>query len=136
MKLLARYSWILILLIGLLFLYYAYDNIVTIPNLERFDPDRGWGWLTRDAEVVEYIQFQFRFMGLWVLLSGLMVTTIAATGFRKRQTWAWYSLLFIPVHLLAFAWLAPWTAAVIALPLVLFFLRLLAPYREFFPRKG
>ena len=34
----AKYSWLLLFLVGLGFLYYAYYNIVTIPALDPADP--------------------------------------------------------------------------------------------------
>jgi len=136
MKKLRENSWVLIFLVGLFMLYYAYYNMVSIPNLNPADPDRGWAWLSSDPEVIEYIKFIFRFLGIWVLLSGITTCVIAATGYRKSEKWAWYSLLYVPFHFLLFAILTPWTA-VLMIPLILItILGLAIPYREFFPIDG
>lgn len=37
-----KFGWIFFIIIGLAFLYFAYDNLFVIPALEVHDPDRGW----------------------------------------------------------------------------------------------
>lgn len=92
-------AWISLLLVGLSLAYYAYDNLITMPALDPSDPDRGWNWLTTDPEVIAYIKSWFRTFGFWVLAVAVFVTVISATGFRKGERWAWYSLLYLPVHI-------------------------------------
>jgi hypothetical protein len=52
MQQLSRYAWVLLLMVGLSFVYYAYDNVIVIPSLSPTDPDRGWAWLTTDPQGV------------------------------------------------------------------------------------
>lgn len=96
---LAQRSWVLLFLVGLSISYYSYDNMVVIPALDPADPDRGWVWLTTDKEVIDYIKFWFRTFGFWVLAVAVFVIVISITGFRQGQRWAWYSLLYLPVHI-------------------------------------
>jgi hypothetical protein len=129
----AQYSWVLLFLVGLLIAYFAYDYLVVIPGLDPADPNRGWRWLTTDPEVIEYIKFWFRNFGFWVLAVAFFVTIIAATGFRKGERWAWYALLYLPVHILIHMFIWPWTIPILLLLLIITVAGLLLPFRRFFP---
>ena len=63
MRCIASYSWVLQFAIGLALLYYAFYNIVVIPEIDPADPERGWLWLTSDPQVIEYVKFWFRNFG-------------------------------------------------------------------------
>jgi hypothetical protein len=64
-KHLSKYAWVLLMMVGLSFVYYAYDNIIVIPALSPTDPERGWAWLTTDPEVIDYIKYWFRIFGIF-----------------------------------------------------------------------
>jgi hypothetical protein len=134
MSSITRYSWVLLFAIGLVLLYYAYDNIVVIPAIDPADPERGWDWLTADPQVIEYIKFWFRIYGIWVLAVAVFVLVISATGYRLGQRWAWFSLLYLPVHIAIHMFIWPWTIPILAVLLVLTLLGLFLPLRIFFPR--
>lgn len=134
MKFLQRYAWILLFAVGLALLFYAYDNIIVIPALSPNDPDRGWEWLTRDPEVIDYIKFWFRLFGFWVLAVTVQVLVISATGYRKGQKWAFYSLLYLPVHVVIHMFIWPWLAPILAIILLMIIAGLVLPFRQFFPK--
>jgi hypothetical protein len=134
MKLLQRYAWIFLFAVGLALLYYAYDNIIAIPALSPNDPERGWEWLTRDPEVIDYIKFWFRLFGFWVLAVAVQVLVISATGYRKGQKWAFYSMLYLPVHVVIHMFIWPWLAPIMAIILLMIIAGLVLPFRQFFPK--
>lgn len=131
MKKIADYSWVFMLLAGILILIYAYDNIVTIPNLDPNDSERGWEWLTTDEDVVEYIKFIFRFLGLWILFSGITTIAISLTGYRTMQQWAWWSLLYLPLHLILLTSFTPWILPIMAPVITIVLIGLIAPAKKF-----
>ncbi len=130
-----RYMWILFLLIGIGLLFFAYDNIIVIPELDPVDPDRGWQWLSSDPEVIEYIKFWFRNFGFWVLAVSIFVIVIAITGYRNGERWAWFSMLYLPVHIGIHAFLWPWLTPAILVVVLIAIIGLVVPYRLFFPRQ-
>jgi hypothetical protein len=134
MEALARRAWLLLLLVGLGIAYFSYDNLVVIPALDPADPERGWAWLTSDPEVIEYIKFWFRNFGLWVLAVAVFVIVISVTGYRQGERWAWFSLLYLPVHIVIHMLIWPWTMPVLSVMLLLTLAGLLLPVRTFFPR--
>ncbi len=134
MNSIAKYSWLILFTIGLALLYYAYVNIVVIPALDPADPDRGWAWLTSDPQVIEYIKFWFRNFGIWVLAVAVFVLVISATGYRNGQRWAWYSLLYLPVHIAIHMVIWPWTIPILAVLMIMTLIGLFMPLRMFFPR--
>lgn len=130
---LAQRSWVLLFLVGLSISYYSYDNMVVIPALDPADPDRGWVWLTTDKEVIDYIKFWFRTFGFWVLAVAVFVIVISITGFRQGQRWAWYSLLYLPVHIGIHMVIWPWTIPILSVLMMMTLIGLLLPVRTFFP---
>lgn len=129
-----KYSWILLFLVGVGLALYSFDNIIIIPALDPADPDRGWAWLSSDPEVIGYIKFWFRTFGFWVLAVSIFVMVIAVTGFRKGDRWAWYSMLYLPIHIGIHAVLWPWLAPVIVGIALITIVGLVAPFWIFFPR--
>jgi hypothetical protein len=134
MKLLQRYAWLFLFAVGLALLFYAYDNIIVIPALSPNDPDRGWEWLTRDPEIIDYIKFWFRIFGFWVLAVAVQVLVISATGYRKGQKWAFYSMLYLPVHVVIHMFIWPWLAPILAVTFLMIIAGLVLPFRQFFPK--
>lgn len=135
MKAISQKSWILLFLVGLGIAYYAYDNLVVIPALDPADPDRGWAWLTTDPEVIAYIKFLFRNFGIWVLAVAVFVIVISATGFRRGERWAWFSLLYLPVHIGIHMVIWPWTIPILLVLMIMTLAGLLLPFRTFFPKR-
>ena len=134
MKNIGRYAWLLLFTVGLGFAGYAYYNLVTIPALDPADPDRGWAWLTSDPDVIDYIKWWFRTLGFWVLAVAIFVMVISSTGYRKGQKWAWYSLLYLPVHVGIHMTIWPWAIPILLGILLIVLAGLALPYRRFFPR--
>jgi hypothetical protein len=135
MRAISKHAWVVLFVVGLGLLFYAYDNIVVIPSIDPDDPERGWGWLTSDPEVIEYIKFWFRNFGIWVLAVGVFVTVISATGFRLNERWAWFSLLYLPVHIGIHMVIWPWTFPILVVFLILTVIGLVLPIRTFFPHQ-
>jgi hypothetical protein len=133
LRTISKFSWVLIFIVGLGIAYFAYDNLIVIPALPGDHPDRGWLWLTSDPEVIEYIQTWFRNFGIWVLAVAIFVIVISVTGFRQGQRWAWYSLLYLPVHISIHMFIWPWTIPVLSVLMLLTLAGLFLPLRIFFP---
>lgn len=115
-----RVGWTIIFAVGLLFLYFAYDNFFVIPALGVHDPDRGWAWLTTDPEIIDYIKFYFRIFGLRVLAFGMLTIITAATGLRQGNRQAWGILFIVPMliglHVIVWPWMAPLLIGAILIP--------------------
>lgn len=107
-------AWLVFIPIGLLILYYAYDNLFAIPALEPADPARGWDWLTTDPAVIDYSKFYFRNLGLRALSIGLLTLITAAAGLRQASRHAWWILWIVPALFLVHLFFWPW----LALPLI------------------
>jgi hypothetical protein len=57
----------------------------------------GYSWqeLTSTAPMTaEFMSLLFRVYGAYNVAFGLLATAIAATAFRRGETWAWWALLF------------------------------------------
>ncbi len=134
MSWLRKNAWVLFFIIGLALLGFAVDNIVFIPRLNGDDPNRGWAWLTTDEEVLDYIKFWFRNFGLWVLAVAVFVLMISATGFRKGEKWAYFTLLYLPVHIIIHLLIFPWLAPPLLVILLVTIAGLALPFRQFFPK--
>ena len=116
---LRKHSWIVFVVIGVLFFFFALYNLFYIPALDPADPDEGWLWLTSDPDVIDYIKFSFRVQGVWQIPLALFVVFTAISGLRRGQRWAWYSFWYIPIHFLALGVLMPWIIPVLAPLLIL-----------------
>lgn len=135
MKQVTRHAWVLLFLVGVCLAVFAFDYLVVIPAIDPADPDRGWAWLSSDQEVIAYIKFWFRIFGFWVLAVAIFVMAIAGTGYRQFNRWAWYCLLYVPLHILIHMFLWPWTIPILAILFALALAGLLIPFRGFFPRR-
>jgi len=135
MNQISKYAWMLLLIAGIGMAIFAYDNLVVIPTLDPADPDRGWAWLTSDPEVIEYIKFWFRNFGFWVLAVSVFVMVTSVTGYRQGDRWAWFALLYLPIHIAIHMVIWPWTIPILAVLLLLVLAGLFLPYRRFFPHE-
>lgn len=136
MREISRYAWLLLFIVGAGTAFFAYHNVMVIPALDPADPDQGWAWLTTDADVVEYIKFWFRNFGLWVFAVAVFIMVISATGYRLAERWAWYSLLYLPIHIGIHMVIWPWTIPILSVFMGLALAGLILPFRRFFPRPG
>ena len=67
-----------------------------------------WDWLTRDAEVLDYLSFVWQLVSLFELALSVVMMLVAATGYRQGARWAWYLLwLWLPI-LVGQMILMPW----------------------------
>lgn len=105
-----KIGWIFFILVGLAFLYFAYDNLFVIPALEVDDPNRDWVWLTTEPEIIDYIKFYFRLFGIRVLAFGMLTSITAATGLREGSRRAWGILFIVPILIGVHLFIWPWTA--------------------------
>jgi hypothetical protein len=108
-----KFGWIFFFIIGLAFLYFAYDNIFVIPTLDVYDPDRGWAWLTTDPEIIDYFKFHFRLFGVWILAFGMLILLTAMTGLRAGSRRAWGILFIVPILVGVHFFIWPWTAPIL-----------------------
>lgn len=85
----------------------------------------------------DYIGSISRQLGNFMLISGILMATIAAIPFRRGERWAWYSMWTAPL-LLAIQFInsnfgSGWWADLGLIPVTV--AGLLLPYRRFFPTK-
>ena len=107
-------GWMVFIPVGLVILFYAYDNLFVIPALDPNDPERGWKWLTTDPDTIDYIKFYFRNLGLRVLSIGLLTLGTAWFGLRRGSRSAWRILWIVPALFLAHLYFWPWLAPALA----------------------
>jgi hypothetical protein len=103
----------------------------------------GTPWATLNAlfpSVENVASVAVRLAGVSGLLASMLVMTVAVTGYRRGERWAWYATWSLPFYcsleiatLAGYRALTPtvavWEAALLSLAL----LALVAPYRWFFP---
>jgi hypothetical protein len=89
-------DWIVFAGIGVLLTYWGIHQLFIIP---AFGPDH-WAWLTSDLETIDYFKFWFRIQGVWTASNGIFITLIASTGFKSGERWAWWILVYVPIHVL------------------------------------
>jgi hypothetical protein len=105
-------SWLIFLGLGLLIVAFSLYSLLFLPaNVNSGDQ---LNWLTSDAEVLEFVGWNFRIQGAWQLAFGAMVIITAVTGLRRREQWAWYALWSVPLMLVLVTvfmiWIIPFTA--------------------------
>jgi hypothetical protein len=98
-----RYFWIFFIIVGLLHFLPAINSFCILCR----EPGH-WDWLTRDAEVLDYLSFVWQLVSLFQAGLSLVMMVVAAMGYRRGEKWAWLLLwLWLPV-LVGEAILAPW----------------------------
>lgn len=105
-----NYTWIVFLVIGLLILIQALNDLIYVPY---FESASHWAWLTADPEAISYFRYIKRLEGLWTLGVALLVLATTA-GFRQNDRPAWLALWCVPVVLLLPAIPAPWLLPILA----------------------
>ena len=127
------FGWVILFAIGLLLLYFAYDNFFIIPALDVHDPDRGWDWLTTDPEIIDYIKFYFRVYGIRVFGFGMLTILTTVTGLRNGYRSAWIVLWTVPVLVIIHFFIWSWTAPILAGVLIIAGLGLWLSYPKIKP---
>jgi hypothetical protein len=98
-----RFFWIFFIILGLLHFVPAINSLCVLCR----EPGH-WDWLTRDAEVLDYLSFVWQLVGVFELALSVVMMVIAATGYRQGARWAWYLLwCWLPI-LVAQIILMPW----------------------------
>lgn len=122
MKRLQRVAWILIFIVDVA--YIAWGGMaaawpehllgpggkpILMAGYEGFSR-ASWPELSSTAPMTaKYIEVLFRMYGLYCAVFGLMGSAIAATAFRRGDTWAWWTLLVANTVALAAAMRYDWT---------------------------
>ena len=107
-----RFFWIFFIILGLLHFVPAINSLCVLCR----EPGH-WDWLTRDAEVLDYLSFVWQLVGVFELALSVVMMVVAATGYRQGARWAWYLLwLWLPI-LVGQIILMPWLWFIL-LPLV------------------
>ena len=104
-------GWIIVFIVGMLVLYFAYDAFFVIPTLDVRDPERGWDWLTTAPTHIEYIKLYFRVYGIHVFAFATMTLITVFFGLREGYRSAWKMLCLVPllviIHVFFWPWLTP-----------------------------
>ncbi|MBC8336568.1 MAG: hypothetical protein H8E29_15000 [Anaerolineales bacterium] len=108
-----RAGWVLVFIVGLLLLYFAYDNLFVIPALDVRDPERGWDWLTTNPEHIDYIKLYFRVYGIHILVFGAMALLSVWFGLREGYRSSWQVLWLVPLLIVLHVFFWPWTAPIL-----------------------
>lgn len=110
-------SWLVFVGIGLAIVAFGIYSTIFLPAGTTSGTQLDW--LTSDAEVLDFVGWNFRAQGVWQLAFGIMVMISAVTGFRREERWAWYALWAVPLVLglvtLITIWMIPITATLLAL---------------------
>jgi hypothetical protein len=106
-------GWIIVFIVGLLLLYFAYDNFFVIPALDVRDPDRGWDWLTIDPAHIDYIKLYFRVYGIHIAAFAGMTLLATLVGLRLHYRSAWQVLWLVPALILLHIFFWPWVAPIL-----------------------
>lgn len=101
-------GWVIIFVVGLLLVYFAYDNFFVIPALDVHDPERGWDWLTTVPAHIDYIKLYFRVYGIHVFAFSAMTLSITFFGLREGYRSAWRTLWLVPALVVLHTYFWPW----------------------------
>jgi len=96
-------------------------------------PDH-WDWLSRDPEVLDYLNITWRWMGVNGLAFAILTIAVLVTGYRKGERWAWFAMWTWPAFLIAQGIVFPFTWPEMRILLVIAAAGLFVPYRRFFPK--
>jgi hypothetical protein len=140
-----RYSWILVIIAPL-----AYGLLSLLPLVGGYTYEHSQHVIsqvfptTLPSVTTNYLNVLARDDGLSALFIGIFFATVAATGYRMGQRWAWYTMLWAflmsTTGLIADAVFQPLPgesiSANLLIPIILALMAigLVLPYRMFFPR--
>ncbi len=147
-----KYSWIILLALGIVFLIFAFNAIFFGVGLSNFpvgipggpDAVKGLAGMTWDEilagspGIVSVIRGISRVFGIALLGFSIFVIVISGVSYRKGERWAWYALWYLPAFLIGLIVheLGGSFVQVPILFLIVSLLGLLLPYRKFFPRQS
>lgn len=101
-------GWVIVFIVGLLLVYFAYDSFFVIPSLDARDPERGWYWLTTVPAHIDYIKLYFRLYGIHVFAFSVMTLLAVVLGLREGYRTAWKMLWIVPLLVLVHVYFWPW----------------------------
>ncbi|MEE9181034.1 MAG: hypothetical protein V3U33_00485 [candidate division NC10 bacterium] len=147
-----RLGWIILLVVSVIFALFGLGDILLataadpaiVQGITGMTPEE-LGAVSPEALILA--NYQTRAGGAAFLIIGLLAATIAWTGFRRGERWAWYALLTLPLlNVLIFVVVyasVDFSAGVLPPPLlsapvflVITVVGLLLPIRRFFPKQG
>jgi len=106
-------GWAIVFVVGLLLIYFAYDNFFVIPALDVRDPERGWDWLTTVPAHIDYIKLYFRVYGIHVFAFSVMTLLAVVLGLREGYRPAWKMLWIVPLLVLVHVYFWPWLTPIL-----------------------
>lgn len=122
------FSWLIFAGLGVLMLIYAIYSF----QLPHTEPSH-WDWFIKPGNF-RYYSTHWHGIGFLALGVGVFTVSVASTGFRRGERWAWYAFWYWPAYFL-FHTLSTWPG-VFFLPLLLASVTgLLLPLRAFFPKR-
>lgn len=128
-----KHAWILLFAYGALLLLEAITHIVG-KGIE--DIDLG----TASAALANFVRLDDRLLGIAEAGFSILIMAISAKSYKRGERWAWYTLLVIPIFLLALPLNNPRGGLAFAYALtaplqLVALLGLFLPFRKFFPKK-
>ena len=139
-----KYGWLVMLVLGILWLVVGLNQVFTPDVLLENEVQRVTGISLSELEAMspeatEVARFVFGLLGMLKVSWSFFVIAITITGFRKGETWAWYILWLAPILLVSqgvfdsiyfgdISEMLKWIP-ILTITLIGLFL----PYRKFFP---
>lgn len=144
-KVYEKYAWILLFVIGVMFLVTGVPHALGMTDpetIEKFIGMTSNEFQNSNPGFFDLYMFYFRFAGLDDVGFGFFIAVISLTAYRKGDKWAWYACWFLPAYLVGCAAITMSFESSLSmlLPISMFvilcLLGLLLPYRKFFPGKA
>ena len=126
-----RTAWIIFVLFGLSVVLPGYQSLCLL----CIEPQH-WDWLTRDPNILDYLNETWRLIGIHQLAFGLLTLIIAATSYRKGVIWAWFAMWIWPAYIIGIGFVAPYLWPALIVYMLLAIIGLFLPYRLFFPQEN
>lgn len=128
-----KHAWILLFSYGTLVLLEAITHIL---GQGIGDVDLG----TASAALANFVRLDDRLLGIAEAGFSILIMAISAKSYRRGERWAWYTLLVVPIFLLALPLNNPRGGLALAYALtaplqLVALLGLFLPFRKFFPKK-
>lgn len=97
-----RKGWVLVALLCVVMILFGIMVLSTMPDLD--DPIVGSGCCdgrvlsSLDPWAIDYLHEMARYMGSYMLGTGILGLAVTIFGLRRRQRWAWAVLWFVPAN--------------------------------------
>lgn len=95
-----KIAWKIIFVIGLIIVFMGLDFIFIRPNFVFFPEDVRFTHLSSEQlqiynnNLFNWIGFVFRSWGAFIVSTGILIMGISSYGLRKKEKWAFITLLF------------------------------------------